>query len=124
MDLLLIGGVSGSGKNVALGALEDSGYYAVNNLPMPLVEALPALQRVAKLKEIPLVTGSEDFAFYAREVPSLFFFVGVVPAGQAPATAASNHSPRFFLDEGALAVGRRALTAVALDYLNSAPVRE
>jgi UPF0042 nucleotide-binding protein len=37
MDLLLIGGVSGSGKNVALGALEDSGYYAVNNLPLPLV---------------------------------------------------------------------------------------
>lgn len=37
MDLLLIGGVSGSGKNVALGALEDSGYYAVNNLPLPLL---------------------------------------------------------------------------------------
>jgi len=37
MDLLLIGGLSGSGKNVALGALEDSGYYAVNNLPLPLV---------------------------------------------------------------------------------------
>ena len=37
MDLLLIGGVSGSGKNVALAALEDSGYYAVNNLPLPLV---------------------------------------------------------------------------------------
>ncbi len=39
MDLLLLGGVSGSGKNVALGALEDSGYYAVNNLPLSLVEA-------------------------------------------------------------------------------------
>jgi UPF0042 nucleotide-binding protein len=42
MDLLLIGGVSGSGKNVALGALEDSGYYAVNNLPLSLVEATAA----------------------------------------------------------------------------------
>ena len=37
MDLLLIGGLSGSGKSVALAALEDSGYYAVNNLPLPLV---------------------------------------------------------------------------------------
>ena len=37
MDLLLIGGVSGSGKSVALAALEDAGYYAVNNLPLPLV---------------------------------------------------------------------------------------
>jgi RNase adapter protein RapZ len=39
MDLLLLGGVSGSGKSVALGALEDCGYYAVNNLPLPLVAA-------------------------------------------------------------------------------------
>jgi len=39
VDLLLIGGLSGSGKNVALGALEDSGYYTVNNLPLPLVAA-------------------------------------------------------------------------------------
>jgi RNase adapter protein RapZ len=37
MDLLLIGGVSGSGKNVALAALEDAGYYTVNNLPLPLL---------------------------------------------------------------------------------------
>ena len=37
MDLLLIGGVSGSGKSVALAALEDSGYYTVNNLPLPLL---------------------------------------------------------------------------------------
>jgi len=42
MDLLLIGGVSGSGKSVALAALEDSGYYAVNNLPLPLVEETAA----------------------------------------------------------------------------------
>lgn len=37
MDLLLIGGLSGSGKSVALAALEDAGYYAVSNLPLPLL---------------------------------------------------------------------------------------
>lgn len=37
MDVILIGGVSGSGKSVALGALEDSGYYAVANLPLSLI---------------------------------------------------------------------------------------
>jgi UPF0042 nucleotide-binding protein len=37
LDLLLIGGVSGSGKSVALAALEDAGYYAVNNLPPSLL---------------------------------------------------------------------------------------
>ena len=40
MNLLLIGGMSGSGKSVALGALEDSGYYAVNNLPPAQVPEL------------------------------------------------------------------------------------
>ena len=37
MDLLLIGGVSGSGKSVALAALEDSGYHAINNLPPAMI---------------------------------------------------------------------------------------
>jgi UPF0042 nucleotide-binding protein len=37
MDLVLIGGASGSGKSVALAALEDAGYYAVNNLPVALL---------------------------------------------------------------------------------------
>ena len=37
MDLLLIGGVSGSGKSVALAALEDSGYHAINNLPPSMI---------------------------------------------------------------------------------------
>jgi len=38
MDLILVGGLAGSGKSVALGALEDSGYYAAGNLPVSLVE--------------------------------------------------------------------------------------
>jgi UPF0042 nucleotide-binding protein len=40
LDIVLIGGVSGSGKSVALGALEDSGFYTVNNLPLPLLNDL------------------------------------------------------------------------------------
>src|ERR1700676_737370 len=42
MDLVLIGGVSGSGKSVAIAALEDSGYYAVSNLPLSQLAALLA----------------------------------------------------------------------------------
>ena len=40
LDIVVIGGVSGSGKSVALGALEDSGYFTVNNLPLPLLTDL------------------------------------------------------------------------------------
>ena len=32
-------------------------------------------------------------------------------------TAAPNHSPKFEIDEASLAVGARAMTALALDYL-------
>src|SRR5215813_11417860 len=42
MDLLLIGGVSGSGKSVALTALEDSGYYSVSHLPAAQLAGLLA----------------------------------------------------------------------------------
>ena len=37
MQLVLISGLSGSGKSVALNVLEDSGYYCVDNLPATLL---------------------------------------------------------------------------------------
>ena len=40
MQLFLISGLSGSGKSVALKALEDSGYYCVDNLPADLLAGL------------------------------------------------------------------------------------
>lgn len=40
MQLVLLSGVSGSGKSVALKALEDAGYFCVDNLPADLIGAL------------------------------------------------------------------------------------
>ena len=37
MQLIVISGLSGSGKTIALTALEDSGYYCVDNLPAILL---------------------------------------------------------------------------------------
>ncbi len=37
MQLVIITGLSGSGKSIALKVLEDSGYYCVDNLPAPLL---------------------------------------------------------------------------------------
>jgi UPF0042 nucleotide-binding protein len=45
MELVLISGMSGSGKSVALHALEDSGYYCVDNLPPELLEPFIALEQ-------------------------------------------------------------------------------
>ena len=44
IDLVLITGMSGSGKSVALHALEDAGYYCVDNLPPELLTPFIALQ--------------------------------------------------------------------------------
>ena len=40
MDLILISGLSGSGKSVALHLLEDAGYYCVDNLPVIMLTVL------------------------------------------------------------------------------------
>ena len=40
MQLVLLSGVSGSGKSVALKALEDAGFFCVDNLPADLIAAL------------------------------------------------------------------------------------
>ena len=45
MEMVLITGMSGSGKSVALHALEDAGYYCVDNLPPQLLDSFVALER-------------------------------------------------------------------------------
>jgi UPF0042 nucleotide-binding protein len=47
MQLVLISGLSGSGKSIALNVLEDSGYYCVDNLPGQLLQESAELLRRA-----------------------------------------------------------------------------
>lgn len=64
MQLVIISGRSGSGKSIALQALEDLGFYAIDNLPAMLLGAL-----VDELSESP--TGPEAIAVSidARNLP-------------------------------------------------------
>lgn len=68
MDLLLIGGVSGSGKSVVLAALEDSGYHAINNLSTAMLVdtvahlSLRGQQRVAVALDVKTGPGLPDLA--------------------------------------------------------------
>lgn len=63
------------------------------------------------------VTGAEDFSFFAKEVPGLYFFTG----GKTPASteAFPHHTPDFFIDESGLLTGVKAMTHLAIDYMNS-----
>lgn len=45
LEIVLITGMSGSGKSVALNALEDAGYFCVDNLPPELLISLIELER-------------------------------------------------------------------------------
>ncbi len=40
MQIILVSGLSGSGKSIAIAVLEDAGYYCVDNLPLPMLQPL------------------------------------------------------------------------------------
>lgn len=94
--------------------------YAVTVNDEALAERMaPVLKRAAdgKVVKAPLAGASEDFSFYAKEVPGLYVFLGCTPDGQDPAKAAPNHNPNFFVDEKALVVGTRTMASLAVAVL-------
>lgn len=62
-------------------------------------------------------TGAEDFSFFQIEKPGLFIFLGGMPKDQKPEEAAAHHTPDFYLDESGFVLGVRALSHLAVDYL-------
>jgi amidohydrolase len=108
--------------------------FEVGDYPNPVVvndaqltpRVVASLQRAAgrdQVKLIPFVTGSEDYAYYGKAVPSFFYFVGATPQGQDAPSAPSNHSPRFFMDEAALPIALRTLVTATVDYLQAPAAR-
>jgi len=79
-----------------------------------IASAVPRMRRV--VEALPR-TGAEDFAYFAREVPGFYFWLGIRPPGTRVEDAAPNHSPLFRVDEDALELGVRALANVAVDWL-------
>jgi len=74
MELVLITGMSGSGKSVALRALEDAGYFCVDNLPPELLlsfielEQRNARRRVAIAMDVRTATSLPQVPGQLREV--------------------------------------------------------
>jgi len=98
----------------------DHGYpVTVNNVALTQ-KMTPTLARIAGADNIittDLITGAEDFSYYALETPGLFYFLGVTPKDQNAKTAPSNHSPQFYVDESALQLGVESLSQLVVDYL-------
>jgi len=96
-------------------------YYPVTFNNEALTAAmLPSLQKAAGKENVLLSapkTGAEDFSFFAQKVPGLFFFIGGMPKGQDPSTAAPHHTPQFIIDDSAFTTGIRAMCNLVLDYM-------
>ena len=124
-------------KRTATGIAQSAGAEArviVGNDPNPATindaalyaRMLPTLQRVAgtsNVRQAVPSTTAEDFSYYQREVPGVFYFLGITPRDRDPETVAKNHSPRWYLDEAALPLGVRSLAHMAADYLALAAAR-
>jgi amidohydrolase len=99
------------------------GYPVTVNNPELVSKMRPVIASVVgdhMLIEPGLITGAEDFSYYALETPGMFFFLGVTPADQDINNVASNHSPAFYVDESALKVGVQTMTQIALTALSAA----
>ncbi len=85
-----------------------------------VAQMMPTLERVGAgaggvLRDAPATMGAEDFAWYQKEVPGMYFFLGInKPDVQV---AAPNHSPDFFVNEDALKTGVEAMVSLTLDYM-------
>jgi len=98
------------------------GYDVVVNDPALTAFALPTLERVAGKDNVGIVDkvcGAEDFAFFQKVVPGFFLRIGCTPPERELRSAAPNHSPRLFVDEGCLGLGVKTLASLAVDWLRA-----
>lgn len=72
LDIVLVTGMSGAGKTLALKTLEDMGYFCIDNLPVSLLDSLVTLLvQNENIQKTALVMDVRDpgFVALARELP-------------------------------------------------------
>jgi amidohydrolase len=95
---------------------------ALINNPELAREMAPVLQAAAGAAGVDpqtkLQTASEDFSFYDQVAPILYWWIEATPDFKDFASAPTNHSPFFTIDESVMKTGVRSEVMVALAYLN------
>ena len=98
----------------------DKGYPITYNDPELTAQMLPSLQEAAGSENVQLmkaITGAEDFSFFQKEVPGVFFFLGGMTPGNTQPFP--HHTPDFYIDEGGLLLGVKTFIQMTFDYLNA-----
>ena len=96
---------------------------AVDNDPALTARVIRSLRAAVgndSVRMLGLKTVAEDFPYYSRQAPSVYYWVGITPPEQDLATAPDNHSDRFYVDENGLSVGLKSMLYVAVDFLQGA----
>jgi amidohydrolase len=80
---------------------------------------LPSLNKATNnnARVIDAQTGAEDFSYFAAKVPSIFFYVGGMPADKDPKTTAAHHTPDFYVDDSGMKTGIKAFCYLVTDYM-------
>jgi UPF0042 nucleotide-binding protein len=68
MELIILTGLSGSGKSVALRALEDSGYYCIDNLPATLLPQITHHLEASQTMKVAISVDSRSAALEALPI--------------------------------------------------------
>ena len=90
--------------------INDEGFTRTIRRILDETEGLPEVGTAEPL------TGSEDFAFVAKEVPSTLFLLGT--AHEDPDMRYPQHHPKVVFNEEAIPAGIHALSACAIRWLN------
>lgn len=69
---------------------------------------------IKEVGEYPMLSGSEDFAYYLEKIPGCFFYIGCKPKGVE--TAYFNHHPKFDIDEDCLLVAAKSVGQVVCSF--------
>lgn len=97
------------------------GYPPLMNDPELAKTAFSVLKKVVGEEKIVYVEkpalGGEDFAFFSKEVPAVFLWLGCRPDGVPKEEMHPLHNNMFLPDEKALSLGMETLVSCALEYL-------
>jgi amidohydrolase len=69
---------------------------------------------IKEIFEGPMLSGSEDFAYYLEKIPGCFFYIGCSPKGVEKPYF--NHHPKFDIDEDALLIAAKSVGQVVCSF--------
>ena len=106
-------------NNVIADVTFMNSYPVTYNDPELYEKMLPTLKRVCgadNVNYMDAITGAEDFSFFQKEVPGVYFFIGGSSEGMDLDMVAPHHTPDFYVDDSALETGVISMTSLTIDY--------